>query len=79
MPRTRLDDGYQNRLLQERIYGKMKRMKITQTMIAREMGITQQHFSKKAKAMSFDLEELRTVFGMLKFSESEILESMRKE
>lgn len=79
MPRTKLDRGYQNRLMQERIYGKMRRQGITQAMVARKLGCTQSALSKKITAMSFSLEELRIVFRELGFSDKEILESMRKE
>ena len=78
MPSVKLSAMYQNKLMQERIYGKMQRLNISQTQIAKKLGITQSAFSRKAKNMNFNLDELRIVFGTLQFSEKEIIESMKE-
>ena len=64
MPRTKLDRGYQNRLMQERIYGKMRRQGITQAMVARKLGCTQSALSKKITALKGELDKTRQQYDV---------------
>lgn len=77
MPMVKLDPMYQDKLMRQRVYGKMRDLNISQERMARELGCSQSAFSRKVAEMRFSLKEARTVFRLLKFSEAEIIESMK--
>lgn len=67
-----------NNKLATLIYGTMKVKHITQAMIARELGITQQAFGKKLKNKQFTFADLVTVFEMLEFTDEDIIGVMKE-
>lgn len=73
MPKVYLKetDKILNRI-KEFIIGRAKRLNLTQTQIANELGITQQCYSKKLKRLSFSCSELVELLNVLEVSEEDI-------
>lgn len=73
MPKVYLKetDKILNRI-KEFIIGRAKRLNLTQTQIANELGITQQCYSKKLKRLSFSCGELVELLNVLEVSEEDI-------
>ena len=64
--------------LQKNIRAKMAGEEYTQTQLGKELGISQVAESQKIKKLQFSYEDLVNIFAVLKFSDAEILEVMKK-
>lgn len=73
MARIRLDKRSRMKdHLCDLIVGKMKRLHIRQTDIARELGISQVAVGKKIKNRQFTFEDLIVLFEILQFTPDEV-------
>ena len=79
MPKVYLtkQDKLNNRLV-SLIYGTMKVKRITQTMMADKLMISQQAFGKKLKRCQFSFADLTTIFETLDMPDEDILSVMRE-
>ncbi len=64
--------------LQKNIRAKMAGEEYTQSQLGKELGISQVAASQKIKKLQFSYEDLVNIFAVLKFSDAEILEVMKK-
>lgn len=60
------------------IYGTMKVKRVTQSSIAKQLGISQQAFALKLKKCHFSFLDLFTIFEVLEIEDKEILSVMRE-
>ena len=82
MPKVILGDtgkkAQRRRTLQKNIRSKMAGEEFTQTALGKELGISQPAMGAKIEKVQFTYEDLVAIFSVLKFSDAEILEAMRK-
>lgn len=64
--------------LQKNIRAKMAGEDFTQTQLGKELGISQVAAGQKIKKLQFNYEDLVNIFAVLKFSDAEILEAMKR-
>lgn len=60
------------------IYGTMKIKRVTQTQMAKQLGISQQAFAKKLKNCQFTFADITTIFEVLDTPDEDILSVMRE-
>ena len=59
------------------IYGKMKVMRISQSVMADRLGVTQPAFAYKLRTKRFTFADLTTIFEVLDMQDDEILSVVR--
>ncbi len=64
--------------LQKNIRAKMAGEEYTQSQLGKELGISQPAMRQKINKVQFGYEDLVNLFAVLKFSDAEILEAMKR-
>ena len=78
MPRPKLSmRQYVKRDFSEAIATRMKRAKITQKMLGKALGVSQQAAGVKVREMTMSYDDLVTLFNVVDFSDEELLRFMR--
>lgn len=78
MPRPKLSmRKYIKRDFSEAIVTRMKREKVTQKMLGKELGVCQQAAGVKIRQMTMSYDDLVTLFHVVDFSDEEIVKFMR--
>lgn len=77
MPRVKLDPLYRRKLLREKIVGRRKTLRISQSDMGDLLGINQSAYSKKEKSCEFNVDDLNVLFKTLDFTDKEILKLFR--